>query len=86
MDPSNWEAHYRLASDLAQQNSLSDAVAEYQEALHRNPANVKVKLGLATVLLRLRRDPEALQQLDAALKLEPDNPTTLEFIRKIQGR
>jgi Flp pilus assembly protein TadD len=86
LGPSDWQPHYRLASNLAQQGQWSDAVAEYQEALRLNPSSVKTELGLAAVLLSLGRQPEALQQIDQALKLEPTNQTALEFRRKLRGR
>jgi tetratricopeptide (TPR) repeat protein len=81
--PSDWQPHYRLASDLAQRGEFSDAAAEYQEALRLNPLSVKTKLGLTAVLLNLGREPEALQQIDQVLKLEPANQAALDFRRKL---
>jgi Flp pilus assembly protein TadD len=83
--PSDWQPHYRLASDLAQRGEFSDAAAEYQEALRLNPSNVKTRLGLTAVLLNLGREPEALQQIDQVLKLEPANQAALDFRRKLRG-
>jgi tetratricopeptide (TPR) repeat protein len=83
--PTDWQPHYRLAGDLAQEGHLSDAAAEYQEALRLNSSSVKAKLGLTAVLLSLGRKPEALQQIDQALELEPTNQTALEFRRKLRG-
>jgi Flp pilus assembly protein TadD len=74
-----------LASDLAQQGDFSQAAAEYETALLANPANVKIKLGLASVLLQLGKRPQALQQLNEALELEPDNSTLRESLRKLRG-
>jgi tetratricopeptide (TPR) repeat protein len=83
--PSDWQPHYRLASDLAQQGQFAEAVTEYQAALRLNPANVKTKLALATALLNLRRQPEALQQVDEVLKVEPTNQAALELRRAFRG-
>jgi Flp pilus assembly protein TadD len=83
--PSDWQPHYRLASDLAQQGQFAEATTEYQQALGLNPNGVKVKLGLATVLLNLGREREAVQQVDEALKLEPTNQAALEFRGKLRG-
>ena len=85
LDSSNWEPHYRLASDLAQQQNFPDAAAEYQAALLLNPTGVKIKLGLASVLMQLGRQPEAIQQLNEAMQLEPGNPAPREFLRRIRG-
>ena len=85
MDPSDWQPHHRLASDLVQAGNVSVAVAEYQKALRLNPASVKTKVALAAALLNLGREPEARQQLDEALKLEPDNRSALELQRKVRG-
>jgi hypothetical protein len=82
--PSDWQPHYRLASDLAQQGQFSEAVTEYQAALRLNPAGVKTKLGLATALLNLRRESEALQQVDEILKVEPANQDALELRRALR--
>ena len=86
LDPTDWQPHYRLASDLAQEDQFSDAAAEYAEALRLNPGQVKARLGLATALLNLGRESEALQQLDGVLKLDPANPAALELFGKIRGR
>jgi len=51
--PSDWQPHYRLASNLAQQGHFSQAAAEYQDALRLDPGNVRSKLGLAAALLNL---------------------------------
>lgn len=83
--PSDWQPHYRLASDLAQQGQFSEAATEYEEALRLNSDNVKARLGLATALLNLRRESEAIQQLDQVLKMEPTNQTALDLRRKLRG-
>ena len=85
LSPSDWQPHYRLAGDFAQEGHLSDSAAEYQEALRLNSSSVKTKLGLTAVLLSLGRKPEALQQIDQALELEPTNQTALEYRRKLRG-
>ena len=85
MNPANWEPHYRLASDLAQQGDFSGATAEYQAALLLNPTSVKIKLALASVFLQIGRRPDALEQLNEAAQLEPDNPTIQDFLRKVRG-
>ncbi|HEX9046952.1 MAG TPA: tetratricopeptide repeat protein, partial [Verrucomicrobiae bacterium] len=86
LNPSDWQPHYRLASDLAQQGNMPDAATEYEAAVRLNPENVKAKLGLAVALLNLGRQAEALQQLDEVLSLDPTNRTALETLRKIRGR
>lgn len=85
LNPSDWQPHYRLAGNLAQEGLFPDAAAEYQEALRLNPAHVKTKLGLATVLLSLRRESEAIQQLNEVLAQEPNNSAALELRRKVRG-
>jgi tetratricopeptide (TPR) repeat protein len=82
--PSDWQPHYRMASDLVQEGLFPDAAAEYQEVLRLNPAHVKTKLGLAAVLLNLGREPEAVRQLDEVLIQEPGNQAALELRRKIR--
>ena len=85
MAPSDWQPHYRLAGDLAQESDFSGAATEYQEALRLNPDQVKTKLGLAAALLNLGREPEAVRQVDEVLAREPGNPAALELQRKIRG-
>ena len=84
LEPSDWQPHYRLASDLAQQGQFADAASEYQEALRLNPDSVKTRLGLVSVLLNLGREPQASQQIDEILKLEPTNQAALEFRQKLR--
>jgi len=83
--PADWQPHYRLGSDLVQLGNFSDGATEYQEALRLNPGNVRTKLGLAVVLLNLKREPEALRQLDEILALEPANQQAFELRKKVRG-
>ena len=84
MAPLDWQPHYRLADDLAQESDFSSAASEYQEALRLNPDHVKTKLGLAAAWLNLGRQPEAIRLVDEVLAREPANPAALELRRNIR--
>ncbi len=77
--PSYWEAHYRLADELVQQQRIEDAAMEFQEVLRLNPDYLKARLNLGVALIKLGRGQEALTQFDEVLRLDPENKLALQF-------
>ena len=53
------------------------AIADYREALARDPDSAAAQLGLAKELHKAHRGPEAVEAFNAYLKLKPDDPAGL---------
>jgi tetratricopeptide (TPR) repeat protein len=69
----NYLAHHQLGNELARENPPDFAAAErqYRQALAINPAHAKSHLNLGNILARRRADAEAIEQFEAALRLDP---------------
>jgi tetratricopeptide (TPR) repeat protein len=64
----------RAASDDLK---LDVAIDAYRQAVALDERSLAARLGLARILMKMRRQDETRQQLDVALELAPDNPETL---------
>ena len=76
-DPSDLEAHGWKARLLAWKGHHAEAEAEYRFVLSRKPDDVDMLLGLADVLHWDGKDSEALQLLDKAETLAPNQTRIL---------
>lgn len=56
---------------------LTDAVATYRSLLARQPGDVRARVNLASVLVQLGLLDSGRQELEAALRLAPDDPAAL---------
>jgi predicted Zn-dependent protease len=72
-EPYVWraEVHRRLAAEPV------EVVADYREALARDPEKPEARLGLADELGRMHFNAEAATEYDAYRKLKPDDPAGL---------
>ena len=64
--------HCNLASTYAQLQRFPEAMEEFTQALQLNVANVDALVGRSELLLREGKVAEALRDLEAALRLDPD--------------
>jgi tetratricopeptide (TPR) repeat protein len=71
-EPTTW---FNLGSALAVAHRYQDAADTYRQAIARWPSRVEGYGGLAAALIDLDRPAEALQQYDAALRIDPNNAT-----------
>ena len=74
------EAHMLLGiayRGLGSQEMMSEAVAEFRQAIALNPAYVPARLYLAYVYLDIGRPQRAKYELEAALEHSPGNPQLL---------
>jgi tetratricopeptide (TPR) repeat protein len=63
--------HCHLAATYARFERLEEAKKSYSQALNFNIANVDAMVGRAEIYLRQNNIPEALKDLQAALKADP---------------
>jgi len=81
----------RLGSALLQLHAYTEAAASYRAALRikPNPMEAELHRGLATVLLALNQPEAAITELEAAVKMTPEDPRvygTLGVAHDLMGR
>jgi tetratricopeptide (TPR) repeat protein len=81
LNPNFEQAHFNLGLLYIQPNAYhtSEATTEFLTVIRINPKNSKAYYHLAIGYHRLGMYPQALQQLDTALKLKPDLTSALEL-------
>jgi tetratricopeptide (TPR) repeat protein len=84
--PSYAEAHSNLGTALYAKGRMGEAVAQYKEALRLKPGLVKVHYNIALALLRTPGGAdEAEEQLEAFLKIMPDNEMARRILAQIRA-
>mmetsp|Transcript_76943 Transcript_76943/g.243138 ORF Transcript_76943/g.243138 Transcript_76943/m.243138 type:complete len:578 (+) Transcript_76943:71-1804(+) len=71
MDSSKAEVHREKGNEFFKAQDWANAKAEYDEAIKRNPKDVKLYSNRAAALTNLLAYPDALRDLDECLKLDP---------------
>jgi Tfp pilus assembly protein PilF len=73
VQPTSAEAHFNLGLILEKSpNHLADAIAHYMAAANAKPEWARAHKNLGMALLRLGRTPEALEQFEAAQRIQLD--------------
>jgi tetratricopeptide (TPR) repeat protein len=67
----NFSAHNMLATALARQGNLDEALHHYGEALRINPEHERSHNNLGLTLARLGKDPEAIDHYREAVRINP---------------
>ena len=71
--PDSAMAHYELGLALYETGDWKGAAPQFEEAVAQAPRWADAHFSLASVYARIDRVPEAMQELDTALKLNPDH-------------
>ncbi len=72
-NPGAWMAHNNLASLLASEGKLDEAIAHFQEAVRLKPDHAKAHDSLGVALVRAGRTREAVEAFVRAVQLSPDD-------------
>jgi tetratricopeptide (TPR) repeat protein len=83
------QTHYNLGLLLSVTNRTSEAIAEYEKALARDPMHADARLNMATAFARQGRMDVALRELTRLVDQDPDNAvarTNLGVVLIQQGR
>jgi len=80
LDPSLAEAHFSLAQALEYEWNWSEAEKEYRLALKLNPNYADAHLEYGRFVQALRRNDEAMTQMNYAIELDPFGIRTREFV------
>jgi len=84
--PDSAEAHNNLGLVLNAQGRSAEAIAHYKEALRLVPGYAEIRLNIAIALLNVPGGRnEALAQLEAYLRVRPENETTRQILAQIQA-
>lgn len=73
-DPGNCQARWKLGDVLLEQGELQSALAEESKALEICPESAEAHEDRGRVLLKMEKYPEAIGDLQAAAKAEPNEP------------
>jgi len=74
MAPNHAPSQLDLANVYLELGKLEEAKAAYETALRSDPRMIEARLGLAETLAQQQRYKQALEELNRALQLAPDNP------------
>jgi len=82
-DPSNLQANYNLGVAALAQRNYDEAAGCFATVIAAAPGDVSARLGYAVALVLLRKPDQAVPQLHEVLRLDPDNPDALAYLRQL---
>jgi tetratricopeptide (TPR) repeat protein len=80
--PKQPQTYQLLANWYLQKNRLPEARSLFEELTRLQPKDVSVRVNLGTLLLQLKEFPAAVEQLKAALELEPTQAQALNNLAR----
>lgn len=83
-NPDSARLHQALGQDYVIQEKYEEALKAYQDAAHSDPRLPEIHLGMAIILLELKKLDEALAEINLELKLVPHSKAAAEVKTKIQ--
>jgi tetratricopeptide (TPR) repeat protein len=84
-DPENSQARHGLGWALMEEGrDMNEALFQVQEALQLNPRSAAIRDSMGWVFYRMGRLEEAAEQLDEAVKIDPDHPVILAHRREVR--
>ena len=72
-NPESWMAHNNLATNLARQGRVDEAIAHFNTTFELNPSHDSAHYNLANLLRQLGRTDEAIAQYEKTLEINPRN-------------
>jgi tetratricopeptide (TPR) repeat protein len=79
-EPENWRVHYYLGSVYAERKENDRALAEFARIPPDSEYYVDSRIQRAYVLQKSDRVPEAIREVEGALKVKPDNPDLMGYL------
>ena len=67
-------ARFQAALEFIQRGELDSGAVALRQVLRADPVHYEARLGLGEILMRQRKFPEALKELERAVALEPGRP------------
>jgi tetratricopeptide (TPR) repeat protein len=85
LNPEAARLHQALGQEYAIQERYDRALTAYQQAARSDPKLPEIHLGIALILLELKRFDDALAEIDLELKLVPESKVAAETKAKIEA-
>jgi tetratricopeptide (TPR) repeat protein len=82
-NPDSARLHQALGQEYALQGKYEQALAAYAHAVRSDPTMPELHLGLALILLQLKRFDDALQQIEIEINLIPESKIAAETKARI---
>jgi tetratricopeptide (TPR) repeat protein len=86
IDPSNANAAYELAEGYRRQGKFDESRRYFEQAVQSYPSFEEAHVGLAATLLAQQHPELALNQLQKAVELKPDDPVAWYRLSQVQRR
>lgn len=83
--PALADAHDLLGRILGDQGDLAGAFDAWAEALRFDPMRIGALKGIAFLYFRAGDIPAALEHLQRAAEIDPDDPTIIQAIERVRG-
>jgi tetratricopeptide (TPR) repeat protein len=83
-NPHSARLHQALAQEYVIQQKYDEALVAYQQAAQADPKLAEIHLGMALILLQMKRFDEALTQIDSELRLVPESKRAADIKAKIE--
>ena len=83
IDPNFALAHYQLGTLDSRNGDVAGAEQQFRMAVRASPGYVQAWIALAATLGKQSRIPDALQAVDSALKIDPNNSAGLELRKNL---
>lgn len=83
-NPDSARLHQMLGQDYAIQEKYDEALTAYQHAAQADPKLPEIHLGMALILLQLKRFDEAMMQIDSELQLMPESKRAADIKARIE--
>ena len=80
------QARFLYGLHLARTGRTPEAAEEFREATRIMPALAEARLNLATALMRLGRNADALEQFETVLSQQPTNAAALQSVRALRAK
>ncbi len=85
LDPNSARLQQALGQEYAVQEKYDRALIAYQQAARSDPKLPEIHLGMALILLQLKKFDEALEQVNLELGLVPESKIAVETKARIQA-
>ena len=83
-NPNSARLHQALGQEFAIQEKYEQALAAYQQAAQADPKLPEIHLGIALILLQLKRFDEALTEVNLELQLIPESKRAADIKARIE--
>jgi tetratricopeptide (TPR) repeat protein len=85
MDPNFWQARYLFGGELASEEKIEEAQAQFSEVVRNRPDFAPAHLNDGLALAKLGKLDEALKEFQVTLCLNPTNLVARQNLEAVQS-